>query len=1059
MIQLAAVFPGLRLSLIAYCLLLGASAAAQTTVAVSGHALLPDNSAQSNVTIRFELLGCANGQAKIDGIGIFSDYKKDFTVNATTGAFSGVIYPNVATPSTNSIDCNGTYGTTQYNVTVLLNGRPNGLTVPYVVGPGAFNLDNATPAVTSPAIATPSAVVINPSGTQTVVQPAGSWLSTNYFQISQYQDVAETAAPANPASGFERWFANSGTHLMSCLTSAGGNCAPAGGSGGSGTVTSVALALPNIFTVSGSPVTTSGTLTGALATQSANTVFAGPTSGVAATPAFRALVSADIPANAANTTGNAATATALAATPAQCGANNFATGIAAGGNANCTQPAFTNLSGVLALAQTPLTTLGDVLYANATPALARLAGQTSTTKEYLSQTGTGTVSAAPAWAQVNFADIAGTVTNAQLASSYSGVGACAASNWVHAVNANASPTCTQPAYSDLTGTPTLEYQTVQQAGVSQTQRAKLNFTSGVTCSDNAGAGSTDCSVSGGGLPSGVSSPATGSLYGTGVIVGGSPPSPLADYPFTDCSGATLTDVSGNGNNATIVGSPTWNSSPCSLTFGTTTAKYVQLPLAITASGRTFIVAAKMPTPANGNYTTLLGTDSTSGTDLLLYSTFDGQLTAVGSGVQQTVYAPSVFSVPGGAVTTSASDVMGGGWTVLAWVSDASTDHLYINGQETSFYYVHGGSAAQLAGHMTIGADQRGGGTTCSTCAFPGTVGYMRVYSSELSAADVARATQDIFSQLEQRGANIGVPVKTADGINQILGIGDSLTDGHSSTSYLSQLSGLSQTWTVTNFGVGSLEMRGMEAEITGILQETDSVNNARNLVLLWGGTNDLCGAGTLVNATTTFNRLLATTQKIHALGAKVIWLDMISRTGNGFGAATCDSLKDSYNALMRKWAQFGADGFVDLGEDTGFGADGTNSGASFNADHVHLTSAAQGVVAGYVSSAINMLENGPFMQPTVFTATGTMADSDFNAEGDTTSAAFTLTLPTCSAKTGYIYKVKNEPAVNTLTVHGNGSDLIDGSASFTLAQHASAILQVAVKSPASSGGCRWRKLN
>lgn len=64
----------------------------------------------------------------------------------------------------------------------------------------------------------------------------------------------------------------------------------------SGTVTSVGLALPaSVFTVSGSPVTTTGTLTGAFANQSANTVFAGPTNGAATTPAFRALVAADLP--------------------------------------------------------------------------------------------------------------------------------------------------------------------------------------------------------------------------------------------------------------------------------------------------------------------------------------------------------------------------------------------------------------------------------------------------------------------------------------------------------------------------------------------------------------------------------------------------------------------------------------------------------------------------------------------------------------------------------------------------------------------------------------------
>jgi lysophospholipase L1-like esterase len=65
-------------------------------------------------------------------------------------------------------------------------------------------------------------------------------------------------------------------------------------SGGTG-VTSVALAAPTGFTVSGSPVTSTGTLTMGLTTESANTVWAGPSSGSAATPGFRSLVSADIP--------------------------------------------------------------------------------------------------------------------------------------------------------------------------------------------------------------------------------------------------------------------------------------------------------------------------------------------------------------------------------------------------------------------------------------------------------------------------------------------------------------------------------------------------------------------------------------------------------------------------------------------------------------------------------------------------------------------------------------------------------------------------------------------
>ena len=64
---------------------------------------------------------------------------------------------------------------------------------------------------------------------------------------------------------------------------------------GSGTVTSVGVALPGIFSVSGSPVTSSGTISASLVPQSANVIWAGPSSGSVATPSFRSLVAADIP--------------------------------------------------------------------------------------------------------------------------------------------------------------------------------------------------------------------------------------------------------------------------------------------------------------------------------------------------------------------------------------------------------------------------------------------------------------------------------------------------------------------------------------------------------------------------------------------------------------------------------------------------------------------------------------------------------------------------------------------------------------------------------------------
>lgn len=111
--------------------------------------------------------------------------------------------------------------------------------------------------------------------------------------------------PNNSGSGGGVTSLNSLTGALTLVAGSGITITPSGSSitiaatgGGSGTVTSVALAdgsTSPIYTISGSPVTTSGTLTLTLSTQAANTVFAGPASGGNAQPTFRALVAADVP--------------------------------------------------------------------------------------------------------------------------------------------------------------------------------------------------------------------------------------------------------------------------------------------------------------------------------------------------------------------------------------------------------------------------------------------------------------------------------------------------------------------------------------------------------------------------------------------------------------------------------------------------------------------------------------------------------------------------------------------------------------------------------------------
>jgi len=160
-----------------------------------------------------------------------------------------------------------------------------------------------------------------------------------------------------------------------------------------GSVVSVGLSLPaSLFSVSGSPVTSSGTLTGALIAQNANKVFVGPSTGADANPTFRSLVNADIASagaaltrtNDTNVTlplgGNAATSLVNAAS------------LTLGWTGQLSVPR--GGTGLASVAQ------GDLLYGSAANTLSVLAKNATATR-YLANTGT---SKNPNWDQVNLAN-------------------------------------------------------------------------------------------------------------------------------------------------------------------------------------------------------------------------------------------------------------------------------------------------------------------------------------------------------------------------------------------------------------------------------------------------------------------------------------------------------------------------------------------------------------------------------------------------------------------------------------------------------------------------------
>lgn len=131
------------------------------------------------------------------------------------------------------------------------------------------------------------------------------------------------------------------------------------------------------------------------------------TGTVSAAPAWSAIAGADVTGAALTKTDDTNVTLTLGGTPATAllRAASLTLGwtgtlaITRGGTGASTKTAAFN-------ALTPNTTLGDVSYHNGTDEV-RLAGNTTTTKQFLSQTGTGTVSAAPAWATITGSDITG----------------------------------------------------------------------------------------------------------------------------------------------------------------------------------------------------------------------------------------------------------------------------------------------------------------------------------------------------------------------------------------------------------------------------------------------------------------------------------------------------------------------------------------------------------------------------------------------------------------------------------------------------------------------------
>ncbi len=150
-------------------------------------------------------------------------------------------------------------------------------------------------------------------------------------------------------------------------------------------------------------------------------------------------------------TGNALISGGVGVAPAwgKIGLTTHVSGTLAIGNGGTGQT--TAIAGFNALS--PMTTLGDTIFRGSTNA-ERLAGNITTTKQFLSQTGTGTVSAAPVWSAVTKSDVGlGNVENTAL-STWAGstaittLGTISSGTWSASTIATARGGTGQTTYTD-----------------------------------------------------------------------------------------------------------------------------------------------------------------------------------------------------------------------------------------------------------------------------------------------------------------------------------------------------------------------------------------------------------------------------------------------------------------------------------------------------------------------------------------------------------------------------------------------------------------------------------
>lgn len=524
----------------------------------------------------------------------------------------------------------------------------------------------------------------------------------------------------------------------------------------------------------------------------------------------------------------------------------------------------------------------------------------------------------------------------------------------------------------------------------------------------------------------------GSTVSSGLITNGL----LASYPFTDASGSSVSDESGNGNTATFCNAPAtpvWTHQ--GLLFNAAVNSCVDLPTSIGYTNvRTIEITytTAPPYPSSG--------EPQSGSAPCWICSSVVNTTRIGSTYNG---AQPVGPAYLGAGTTALNQT-GTGSHVITITIDGTLDRWYIDGKEAS-YLTQGNSLSIISNASKNPLWIIGAG------GFQGTFHYLRMFNRVLSASEVAQDTNAMQSIASQRGVRFG-PYNTPNDANIWLAHGDSRTKGiGSGTPYTAYLN----TYTDAQYKTITNGIMGFKPEVLHSYTPVYdcyqwSPTSALTIASLWEQANDILAGETPAVMWASVSGDLRT---FHNCGFTTIF-------ANEPSDATFDTQAQAFNAYTRGLWQNYADGFVDFGADPLIG--GTNAYTNmtyFWTDMQHFTTAGYTLIAQKFAREANYLK-GSNLQNCMKTITAdyTLTDADGCTKLNATSGPLTVTLYDANDFTGRTVYLQNSTASgsNTVTVAAANGQTIDGAASIVIPSGTMRTLQIVFNSP--GGGDSWHVL-